>query len=277
MTVLNLHPEYRNARYTLRGLFRDEGEAIEHAKVLEQGGMDTYVYADDAPSGERVVFVAARRKVDHDVRAGIPHQHSVHWEAVRMAVELFRSIMRKAKGKAAFRWYKKLDVPLLHRKIQALDWSGTHADVASRIISDLILAHPFPNANHRSSIHFARNYLIACGIKWPHYNLQGRGHQRLHRDTKEFFVTSKYLLQLHRHARMVQVAYEVGYRRLRVGDDAEAPIHNGDWNLGATEIRDRHRAAARRMLLALADDEGKARLNAPRSKTLRQWVETVRA
>ncbi len=277
MTVLDLHPEYRNARYTLRGLFRDEGEAIQHAEELEHDGMDTYVYADAVPSGERVVFVAARRKVDHDVRAGIPHQHSVDWEAVRMAVELFRSIMRKAKGKAAFRWYKKLDVPLLHRKIQSLDWSGSHADVASRIVSDLILAHPFPNANHRSSIHFTRNYLLACGIRWPHYDLRGRGHQRLHRDTKLFFVTSKYLLQLHRHARMVQIAYEVGYRKLRVGDDAEAEIRAGDWDLGPGQLRNLHRAAARRMLMELADDAGRTMLDAPRSKTLRQWVETVRA
>lgn len=277
LTVLNLHPEYRNARYTLRGVFRDEADSLEHAVALEDDGMDTYVYADNTPSGERAFFVAARRKIDPDVRAGIPHQHSVDWEAVRMAVDLFRSIMRKAQGKAAFRWYKKLEVALLHRKIQSFEWSGTHLDVASGIITDLILAHPFPNANHRSSIHFARNYLIVCGIKWPHYNLQGHGHQRLHRETKEFFIRSKYLLQLHRHHTMVQLAYELGFRKFRVGDDAEATITDGDWNLNPHEIRDRHQAAARKMLLDLADDEGCQKLRLPRSKTLRQWMETARS
>lgn len=277
LTVLNLHPEYRNARYTLRGVFRDENESLGHAATLEADGLDTYVYADDTPSGERALFVAARRKIDPDVRAGIPHQHSVDWKAVRMAVDLFRSIMRKVQGKAAFRWYKKLDVPLLHRKIQSFDWSGTHLDVASGIITELILAHPFPNANHRSSIHFVRNYLLVCGIKWPHYNLQGRGHHRLHRETKEFFIRSKYLLQLHRHAPMIQLAYELGYRKLRVGDDAEATIGDGDWKLSPNEVRGRHRAAARKMLLDLADDEGRRKLLEPRSKTLRQWMDTASA
>lgn len=277
LTALNLHPEYRNARYTLRGVFRGEDEALEHAEALETDGLDTYVYADDTPSGERGFFVAARRKIDPDVRAGIPHQHSVDWEAVRMAVDLFRSIMRKAQGKAAFRGYKKLDVPLLHRKVQSFDWSGSHLDVASGIITDLILAHPFPNANHRSSIHFARNYLLVCGIKWPHYNLQGCGHQRLHRETKEFFVRSKYLLQLHRHPTMVQLAYELGYRKFRVGDDAEATIGDGDWNLSSNEIQALHQAATRKMLLDLTDDEGRQMLQQPRSKTLRQWVDTASA
>ncbi len=277
LRVLDLHPEYRNARYTLRGVFRHEGLSLEHAATLEDDGLDTYVYADTTPSGERAFFLAVRRTIEPDVRAGIPHHHSVDWEAVRMAVDLFRSIMRKAQGKAAFRWYKQLDVPLLHRKIQTFDWSGTHLDVASGIITDLILAHPFPNANHRTSIHFARNYLLVCGLRWPQYNLQGRGHARLHRETKDFFVRSKYLLQLHRHHAMVKLAYELGYRTLRVGDDAKAEITEGDWTLNPQDIRSRHLAAAGKMLLDLADDEGRQKLNQPRSKTLRQWIDAARA
>lgn len=276
MAALDLHPTYRGARYTLRGLYRTAATAQDKAQELEEAGMRVYAFSEPAPNHDEWFHVTARHDVTPRRRAaGIPHDRTVLWDAVRMGVQVFREVNRTARSRGAVRWYKDLDIQSLRRALQALDWNGSHLDVASRIISDIILAHPFPNANHRTSIYLARKYLESVGIDWPHYTLRGRGAKRLHRETKPFFIESKYLLQIHRHAPLVRAAMEAGYTTLLIGPDAEAPIVPQDLSLRRDALRARHRASARRMLLSQASPEQERDLHARREKTLRGWVEYV--
>src|SRR5207248_4698004 len=130
-------------------------------------------------------------------RAGIPQDHSADWEATRMAIQVFRGTVRAAtKGGRSTRWYKALDVESLHACIQRYRWSGTRLQIAASMLSTTILIHPFPNANHRTSLSLARYYLASEGITWPKYTLRGEGAKRFFRNTHGFFRESKYLLQL---------------------------------------------------------------------------------
>lgn len=238
--------------------------------------MRVYAFSEPAPNGDEWFHVTARHDVTPRTRAaGIPHERTVLWDAVRMGVQAFREVNRGAKKRGPVRLYKDLDIQALQRALQSLDWNGSHLEVASRIVSDIILAHPFPNANHRTSIYLARKYLASVGINWPHYTLRGRGAQRLHRETKPFFIESKYLLQIHRHSPLVRAALEAGYTALLIGTDAEATIKPEDLALRRDALRERHRAAARRMLLFQASTDQERDLHARREKTLRGWVEYV--
>lgn len=275
MTYLDLHPEHGGNRYTLRGLFRSQEQAESKADQLEKAGFEIYVFEEDAPNGHWIFGVAARHRVNPVARAGMPHQHTADWTVTRAANNLFRRIMRAAKKKGTHRWYKPLDIQLLHRCIQRLDWTGTHLDVAAGVISDIILAHPFPNANHRTSIHLAREYLQTCGIQWPYYTLRGRGADQLHRDTKDFFIESKYLLQIYRHPEMLKKAYESGYRHLRIGPASIAEINPKDLDLSKDLLKRRHIAAARKLIRNLAQGENLQRLESPRTKGLREWAQTI--
>lgn len=235
-----------------------------------------YAFSDVAPDGNDWFHVSARHDVTPQARAvGIPHERTAIWEAVRMGVQSFREVNRGAGGRGAVRWYKNLDISALKRSLQGIDWNGSHVDVSSRIVSDLILAHPFPNANHRTAIFLARKYLSSAGIDWPRYSLRGRGIDRFHRDTKAFFIESKYLLQIHRHAALVRAALDAGYDTLRIGPGADAKIRREDLALRRNDLRDRHRAAARRMFMSLAKPEQEPVLEATRTKTLREWVQHV--
>lgn len=277
VVALDLHPTFRGGRFTLRGLYHAEAPARAKAQQLEEAGMRVYAFADRAPDGDDWFHVAAKHDVTPRGRAtGIPHDHTALWDAVRMSVQAFREVNRGALGRGGVRWYKDLDVDVLRRTLQRIDWTGSHLDVATRIVSDLILAHPFPNANHRTSIFLARKYLASVEINWPSYSLRGRGNQRLHRETKSFFIGSKYLLQLYRHLPLVRAAVEAGYRALLIGSGAEAGISAADLDLRRPQIQLRHRAATRQMLISQASAAQEPLLLAPRTKALRDWVRHVR-
>lgn len=55
--------------------------------------------------------------------------------------------------------YKQIEVDRIPTALDHVDWSGSVVDVAGQLLSSLILAHPLPNANHRTSIAFAEWYI----------------------------------------------------------------------------------------------------------------------
>ena len=55
--------------------------------------------------------------------------------------------------------YKQIDVGRIPSALEYVDWSQSVVEVAGQLMSSLILAHPLPNANHRTSIAFAEWYL----------------------------------------------------------------------------------------------------------------------
>jgi prophage maintenance system killer protein len=55
--------------------------------------------------------------------------------------------------------YKQIEVDRIPAAIEHVDWSRPVVEVAGQLMSSLILAHPLPNANHRTSIGFAEWYL----------------------------------------------------------------------------------------------------------------------
>jgi hypothetical protein len=141
------------------------------------------------------------------------------------------------------------------------------------MLSKTILAHPFPNTNHRTSLALVRTYLECAGVPWPRYSLRGQGANRFHRDTHGFFRSSKYWLQLVRRPEMVRTAFEIGYSRLGIGPNTEAQIHAADLALTPDQVRDRHLAVCRQLVKDLASKEARDLLAAPNSHRLKRWVE----
>lgn len=273
MKTLDLHPTRGGARLTLRGVFRSAEDAAARVAALEAKGLIVHSFQLPAPSGTALHHVAARHAVQPAARAGLPHVHTADWEATRMAAAAFRHVLRAARGIGiATRWYKALDVESLHACIRRYRWHGSRLEVAAHILSSTVVAHPFPNANHRTSLYLARLYLESAGVEWPHYSLRGRGAARFHRDTQGFILDSKYLLQLLRHRDMVRVAWEEGYTRLGIGPSAEVPIRPVDLELTPAEVRERHQGRAQRLIEDLADARSRAPLAEPNTRRLRDWV-----
>lgn len=206
-------------------------------------------------------------------RAGIPHEHTTGWDAVRVAVDRFRRVERATLRRGlAFEWYKPLEVDRLKACIESWHWQGSIREVTEDLLTKTLQAHPFPNANHRTSLFLARDYLQTTGIRWPHYSLRGRGINRFHRDVEGFIHQSKYLLHTIRHQRMLAVASGAGYTHIRLSDGAEIPIRDADLDADADELDGKHRRAAGRLVAHLAGDEGLDGLDQENVVGLKDWV-----
>lgn len=272
--ALDIHPVYQNARHTLQGLFTDEADALQAARRLaDQKGKVVISYALEAPGGATLHAVAAREPVVRQNRARIPHDRSVPWQGVRMALESFRSAERETRASGTpLRWYKKLEVEKLRRVLIGYDWSGSKLDVAARMMSTTILTHPFPNANHRTSISLARLYLESEGVTWPPYSLRGRGIDRFIAETESHIVQSKYLIQLRRRQPLLRVARDAGFTDLLIKEGFSVKIEPADLTLSVEQIEDKHEARCRAMIEDIDDGENAEGLAAEGTKGLRELV-----
>jgi prophage maintenance system killer protein len=59
------------------------------------------------------------------------------------------------------RAYKQLEPGAIARAIDRVDWDGSVVEVGGQLMSNLILRHPFPNANHRTSLIMLERYVRA--------------------------------------------------------------------------------------------------------------------
>lgn len=268
--AIDLHPDYHGAHHTLQGLFRSPHDAARASLRHVSRGRLVIEFEQPAPSGRILHAVAAREYAVRQRRARIPQEWTAPWLGARVALEAFRLAERGAAARGRhLRWYKPLEEEKLHALMTRYDFRGTRLDVAARLMSDTILAHPFPNANHRSSISLARTWLESEGVGWPAYSLRGRGIGRLIRETEPHILRSKYLLQLRRRLPLVRVAHEEGFRFLEVKKDAPVPIVADDLTLGEGEVRDRHRSVCRQLLESLAGP-ALPEMHAPATRGLRE-------
>ncbi len=261
MTFLDVHPSFHGNRFTLRGVYVEPAGAARHADRLLSEGYVVEELTDKAPDGSELHFVAAHHHVTPTLRSPLPHSKRADLEATRMALAVFRGVIRADKRRRGpTRWYKGLDVDGLTAAIKAYSWTGSVLDVAAQILSTTVVRHPFPNANHRTSQLLTRLYLESVGIRWPPYELRGRGMHRLYDDSRPFVRDSKYLLQLVRHAPMIRVAYNHGYRSLHLGEDLDVEIRESDLEKMPREIQTDHLDRCRRHIQKLARDVDKAGL-----------------
>lgn len=273
MATLDLYPAHEGERFTLRGIFREEVDAWRKAEKLRREELNVYAFAEDGPSGQELFFVAGRHDVEPDPRASIPHKSTPSWDAVRVAVQVFRSILRAAKRKGyEVRWYKPLEEERIRECVERWHWQGTKKEVAADIVSKTLQTHPFPNANHRVALTLGRLYLNAVGISWPAYSLRGRGIDRFHRDTRDFVAGSKYLLHLIRHQAMVRIAHEEGFNEVRLKDGSTVEIQPPELSATRKELKDKHTRSAERLISDLAADDVQEKLEEANEIGLSEWV-----
>lgn len=257
----------------LRGIFREEVDMWRKAGALRQDGMNVYAFADNAPNGRELFFVAARHDVERAPRASIPHERTPAWDAVRIGTEVFRRVERSAKRAGhGFSWYKPLEEERLRDCVNRWHWQGTHQEVAADIVSKTIQTHPFPNANHRVSILLGRVYLDTVGIRWPRYSLRGRGARRFHRDTRGFVEQSKYILHIIRHQAVVRIAFEEGYMSVQLKNGSVVEIREADLEASRSDLRSKHIRSTGRMIQQLAAEDTLELLARENKIGLSKWV-----
>lgn len=271
---LDLHPTIEGERWTLAGLFEDPTAADVKAREATENGKFAARWTIEAPDGMTLAALATRGQTRRQRRARLPHgKDAAQWMAA-VAIETFRAVERSARAqKLDFRWYKELDEARLLEAIRRWTWNGTVLDVVGALVSDLILAHPFPNGNHRTATTIGREFIASVGVDWPPYDLRGKGYLRYRRDTEPFFVQSKYILALRRHRSVLLVALRHGYREVEVRRGLTQPLRREHVDMNEKESRRLHRQTLSNMFLRIAAPRDASKLSEPHVGGLRRFVE----
>ena len=239
---------------------------------MKNSGLETCQIELMSPKMNKLFAVLAKHDVSPTRRTGIPRSHTTDWEATRMCIEAFRrTVVAAGRAGTTVRWYKGLDVATLHRCVTSFNWGGTLLEVTADILSSIIVAHPFPNANHRTAISLVRLYLGSQEIPWPSFELRGRGIKRFVALSTPFIVRSKYLLQTLRHRRMILLAVEEGFTHLSIAEE-QVEIDIAGLRMKDSSIRRRHLALSKQFVDTLANEDGQRALRKPSRSRLREWV-----
>ncbi|MFC4448761.1 hypothetical protein [Halorussus aquaticus] len=96
-------------------------------------------------------------------------------------------------------WYKKPDFTEIVSQFERVQWRQSVPEVAGNLLSNLILGHPLPNANHRTAISVVRTYLesVAPEVEAPK---AGTDQGAWHSWANDYIRESKRLLTLRRNA-----------------------------------------------------------------------------
>jgi prophage maintenance system killer protein len=119
-------------------------------------------------------------------------------EAYLKCHDTVREIIKSQTGRYPKR-YKRLEVIKLDKYFSNIPYKGENiATFGARAMSELIVNHTLPNANHRSTILFMALFLESCGIRFPDYD--SRAHkERWVRECNDYILKSKRILYSRRH------------------------------------------------------------------------------
>lgn len=156
------------------------------------------------------------------------------------------------RGRAPTR-YKKFEPFKIERFFESYDPTGKPIiDLAAEVLSTLLRAHPFPNANHRTTLVTTEALFKANGLRFPYYEgAVKRWRRRYVADCNRFIQESKYWLKL----RMNRGKIPKSTRFLQVTKTRRHIISPGDLHLTAQDMAETHLAVTRRWLVELLGDQ----------------------
>ena len=116
---------------------------------------------------------------------------------------------RDEDGEDILEIYKDLEIGRVSEVTDEIDWEGTVPEVAGRVMSNLILKHCLPNANHRTAITMMQEYLVSAGLT---YDLPETNTDELDWETwvNPYIIDSKRILTVRRNNVRFKSLQEVG-------------------------------------------------------------------
>ncbi|WP_332897155.1 hypothetical protein [Haladaptatus sp. CMSO5] len=205
---------------TVKALGYPIGEAEIYCLYTQTGESGT---ADDLETSETEI-VAALDDMHPDRERPIAIGLFEAWEGVREEAE---------ETGDGLEIYKELELSRVPEALDEVNWNGTATNVAGELMSNLILRHVLPNANHRSSISMLQIYLDFCTFgREVEYN-----GLRLHTADNEwrawvdpYITQSKRILTVRRNNVRFQKLSEYGVETVIRKGGIEIAL--GEWNLG---------------------------------------------
>ncbi|ELY94876.1 hypothetical protein C482_17413 [Natrialba chahannaoensis JCM 10990] len=126
--------------------------------------------------------------------------------------------------------YKNLEIKRVPEAINHVSWNGSATDVAGSLMSNLILRHSLPNANHRTGITMAQTYLEAAGANFETPKTHTEEYE-WREWVDPYIIESKRLLTVRRHNLYFLTLKRIGCETVRRKHDIEIPLDDYDLDM----------------------------------------------
>lgn len=171
--------------------YDDTTETYVRSYDLDEEVYVIYAKTNEVDDTENVEydFDAAFAKMDPDTRV-----------IVRYLLGMFRTIRdeQSERGSSTLDAYKDIDVGRVPAALNRVEWSGTISEIGAELVSNLILCHALPNANHRTAFSMFEGYVNA--VTGPAYELPAMvTDDEWQAWVDDFMVDSKRLLTVRRN------------------------------------------------------------------------------
>lgn len=194
MTSVPFHIDHDDREYSLVYVHETEAAATEDA-----AGRSVPTLIQELALDERYFGLYSASEIDAESVAAVdlPELGSTDTYIVESILGLFDVI----DDEQDLTWYKPIEPEALVEAINRVEWQQPVPVVGGQLLSNLILAHGLPNANHRTAIAFLDAYLATIEPAFdPPATITATNEWVSWVDT--FIVDSKRLLTLTNNARL---------------------------------------------------------------------------
>jgi hypothetical protein len=171
----------------------------EVAVKVRQYTLDEAFYVVYTSRGDRGVV----KDLDFDLSDALERMDPDNGVIVTRLLEIYRALLSQNEEEEGtpVEAYKNIDIDVFPDALDEVSWDGSATDVAGRLVSNLILKHALPNANHRTAVAMMQFYLrrINLDFSMPETAVESETESYDWRDwVNEYIEESKRLLTVRR-------------------------------------------------------------------------------
>ena len=240
-------------------------EAVAKRVIEYEGSMSVKVETYELDRTVYVVYTAsgasgAADAIEYDLVEYIDSMDPANSVIATRLVDVFRNVLEENYEEEGERVqaYKDIAAQEIEPALNQIDWNGTAAEVAGRLISNLILKHTLPNANHRTAIGMSQLYLrrVDPDFSMPATatQLDGTDEYDWMRWVNDYINESKRLLTVRRKGDRFRYLEEFGCDVLVRKHGIEIPLEEYEsepgvvWRFTKARSRQIHAASSRKLI-----------------------------
>jgi hypothetical protein len=175
--------------------------------------------------------------------------------------------------------YKPLEIEAVPDALERIDWGGPVERVGGELVSNLILRHALPNANHRTAFGLLELYLKSADSEFEMPSMATDDYEWLSW-VDPFIVDSKRLTTVRRNVGLFRYLQQVGCTTVERKGGVEIELSQYDFNLryreALTVYAERHKERSSSFVETLLKQTGRGGLVGQSSNTKETFADWLR-
>lgn len=227
MTVLHYHLE-RDNRYSLVYIADNKQDVVQWTTEFENR-----VVVEDETIEDEIYYLIYKRSETGPLLNDLTEDEIIEWldenftsdeqQALVAIVRAFNGIVDEVEDEdRTFTLYKQSDFEKIPDILESVTWKQDVPSVAGELLSQFILQHPMPNANHRTGIAFMSRYLATVADSFEMVDTGENG--SWYRWARSYIHDSKRMGTLRRKTALFRYAHKHGYDTVRRKEGIEIDL-----------------------------------------------------